>query len=65
VVAVHPVASLRVRAAAIRAYEAMPSLRERLLAAFPTHRGGTNVTPLSPSLNGRAEQAPAAVGRAA
>jgi hypothetical protein len=59
------VASLRMRAAAIRAYEAAPSLRERLLAAFPTYRGGTNVTPLLLSRNARAEHEPASVRSAA
>ena len=59
------VASLRTRAAAIRAYEATPSLRERLLAALPTYRGGTNVTPLSLSRNARAEHGPAPVRSAA
>jgi hypothetical protein len=59
------VAALRMRAAAIRAYEATPSLRERLLAAFPSYRGGTNVTPLSPSRKARAEHGPAPVRSAA
>jgi hypothetical protein len=35
----HLVATLRTRAAAIRAYEAMPSLRDRLRAAMVGYRG--------------------------
>ena len=35
------VATLRMRAGAIRAFEATPSLRERLLAALPAERGAT------------------------
>jgi hypothetical protein len=37
------VAALRTRAGAIQAYEATPSLRERLLAALPAYRGGVVV----------------------
>jgi hypothetical protein len=37
--------ALRMRAGAIRAYEAQPSLRKRLLAAFPAYRGGSAVAP--------------------
>ena len=37
------VAALRMRAGAIRALETTPSLRERLLAAFPKQRGGSPV----------------------
>jgi hypothetical protein len=43
------VATLRMRAGAVRAFEATPSLRERLLAAFPKERGGSIVAPLSRS----------------
>jgi hypothetical protein len=39
------VTTLRMRAGAIRAYEAQPSLRKRLLAAFPAYRGGSAVAP--------------------
>ena len=59
------VAALRMRAAAIRAYEAAPSLRERMLAAFSDYRGGASVTPLSPSRDARAEHGPAPVRSAA
>jgi hypothetical protein len=37
------VAALRMRAGAIEAFEATPSLRERLLAALPKERGRSNV----------------------
>jgi hypothetical protein len=40
------VAALRTRAGAIKAYEATPSLRERLLAALPAYGGG-DVVPAS------------------
>ena len=40
------VATLRMRAGAIRAFEATPSLRERLLDALPNERGGSNVVPM-------------------
>jgi hypothetical protein len=40
------VATLRMRAGAIRAFEATPSLRERLLAALPKERGRSNVVPM-------------------
>jgi hypothetical protein len=39
------VTALRMRAGAIRAYEAQPSLRKRLLAAFPAYRGGSALAP--------------------
>jgi hypothetical protein len=51
------VAALRIRAGAIRAYEATPSLRERLLAALPAYRGSI-VVPASVSPNGHAEHDP-------
>jgi hypothetical protein len=51
------VATLRMRAGAIRAFEATPSLRERLLAALPKERGGSIVVPAPVSRVG-AEQAP-------
>jgi hypothetical protein len=37
--------TLRMRAGAIRAFEATPSLRDRLLAALPTDRGGPIAMP--------------------
>jgi hypothetical protein len=43
------VATLRMRAGAVRAFEATPSLRERLLAALPKERGRTNVVPMPAS----------------
>jgi hypothetical protein len=45
------VATLHMRAGAIRAYEATPSLRERLLAALPKERGKATVTrmPVAPA----------------
>jgi hypothetical protein len=43
------------RAGAIRAYEATPSLRQRLLAALPAYRGGASVTPVPASHDGHAE----------
>jgi hypothetical protein len=49
------VATLRVRGAAIRAYEAMPSLSGRLRAAFAAYPSGSAVTPLPAS--GDADQA--------
>jgi hypothetical protein len=39
----HVVAVLRMRAGAIKAFEAMPSLRQRLLAALPAYRGRSKV----------------------
>jgi hypothetical protein len=48
------------RAGALRAYAATPSLRERLLAALPKGRGKESVTPLPVSRDGQAiEQAAA------
>jgi hypothetical protein len=41
------VATLRMRAAAIRAYEATPSLRERIRAALAAYRGESIVVPAS------------------
>lgn len=49
------VTTLRMRAGAIRAFEATPSLRERLLAALPATRGRSNVVPASVSGDGYAE----------
>jgi len=40
------VATLRIRAGAIRAFEETPSLRERLLDALPKERGGSKVVPM-------------------
>jgi hypothetical protein len=39
-------AALHMRARAIQAFESTPSLRERLLAAFPAERGRSNVVPM-------------------
>jgi hypothetical protein len=44
------VVALRMRAGTIRAYEATPSLRERLVKALPPYRGSTIVVPVSPAL---------------
>lgn len=44
------VVALRLRAGTIRAYEATPSLRERLVKALPPYRGSTIVVPVSPAL---------------
>jgi hypothetical protein len=52
------VAALRVRAGAIRAYEAMPSLRERLLAALPAERGRPTVVAVPVSGDAHAEDEP-------
>jgi hypothetical protein len=52
------VAALRMRAGAIRAFEATPSLRARLLAAFPKQRGGATVVPAPVSRAGQAEGEP-------
>jgi hypothetical protein len=50
------VAALRTRAGAVRAYEATPSLSERLRAAFAAYRGG-DVVPAPMAGRGDAEQA--------
>jgi hypothetical protein len=52
------VANLRVRAGAIRAYEATPSLRDRLRAAFAAYDGGATVAPAPVSSSGDAEHEP-------
>jgi hypothetical protein len=44
------VVALRLRAGTIRAYEATPSLRERLVKALPPYRGTTILVPVSPAL---------------
>ena len=44
------VVALRMRAGTIRAYEATPSVRERLVKALPPYRGSTIVVPVSPAL---------------
>jgi len=49
------VATLRMRAAAIRAYEATPSLSERLRAAFAAYRGESIVVPASVWRDGYAD----------
>jgi hypothetical protein len=54
------VATLHMRAGAIRAYEATPSLRERLLAALPKERGKASVTPMPVSHDGQVIQKAAA-----
>jgi hypothetical protein len=53
------VATLHMRAGAVRAYEARPSLRERLLAALPKQRGKATVTPMPVSPADRIEKAAA------
>ena len=40
------VATLRMRAGAVKAYETMPSLRDRLIAALPRARGKAVVMPM-------------------
>jgi hypothetical protein len=52
------VAALRMRAGAIRAFEATPSLRERLLAALPAERGRSNVVPMPVSRHDDDEREP-------
>jgi hypothetical protein len=52
------VANLRARAGAIRAFEATPSLRDRLRAAFAAYDGGSTVAPTSLSRDGHAEDEP-------
>jgi hypothetical protein len=42
----HLVTELRMRAGAIRAYEAMPSLRDRLRVAFAAYDDGSSVVPV-------------------
>jgi hypothetical protein len=49
------VATLRMRAGAIRAFEATPSLRERLLAALPKERGRSVVVAAPMSRDGQTE----------
>jgi len=55
------VATLRMRADAIRAFETTPSLRERLLAALPAERGRSNVVPMPLSRHGYDEREPVRV----
>ena len=52
------VATLRMRAGAIRAYEATPSLRDRLRAAFAAYDDGWIELPVSVSGNGHGEDEP-------
>jgi hypothetical protein len=52
------VANLRIRAGAIRAYEATPSLRDRLRAAFAAYDGGATMVPAPVSSSGDAEHEP-------
>ena len=52
------VAYMRIRAGAIRAYEATPSLADRLRAAFAGVRTGTIAAPTPISSEGRADEEP-------
>jgi hypothetical protein len=52
------VAALHMRAGAIRAYEATPSLRDRLRAAFAAYDDGWIELPASVSRNGHGEDEP-------
>ena len=52
------VSALRMRADSIRAFEATPSLRERLLAALPKDRGSSNVVQLPVSRDEQDEREP-------
>jgi len=56
------VAALRMRAGAIRAFEATPSLSQRLLAALPAERGRSNVVPMPVSRYEQGEERQAATG---
>jgi hypothetical protein len=49
------VVTLRLRAGAIRAYEAVPSLPDRLRAALPAYRGESVVMPMPVSRHGNDE----------
>ena len=51
-------AALRMRAGSVRAFEATPSLSERLLAALPAERGRSNVVPMPVSRTEDREQEP-------
>ena len=52
----HLAATLRMRADAIHAYEATPSLRERLLAALPKERGRSVLVPVPVARSEQGEQ---------
>ena len=52
------VTNLRVRAGAIRAFEATPSLADRVRAALASYDGGATVEPVWVSRDGDAEQDP-------
>lgn len=52
------VANLRARAGAIRAFEATPSLRDRLRAALASYDGGATVVEAPMSRDAHAEQEP-------
>jgi hypothetical protein len=52
------VAALQMRAGAIHAFEATPSLRERLLATLPKDRGRSNVVQMPVSRDERDEREP-------
>jgi hypothetical protein len=57
----HLVANLRMRADALRAYEATPALRDRLIAALPAwHDAAAIAAAVSGSRDGRAEHEPVA-----
>jgi hypothetical protein len=52
------VAALQMRAGAIRAFEATPSLRERLLATLPKERGRSNLVQMPVSREEQDEREP-------
>ena len=54
----HLLANLRIRAGAIRAFEATPSLRDRIRAACAAYDQGSTVVPASLSRDGHAEHEP-------
>jgi hypothetical protein len=51
-------ATLRMRASGIRAFEATPSLAERIRAGYASYNGGPNVIPAPMSRDVRAEDEP-------
>jgi hypothetical protein len=51
-------ATLRMRASGIRAFEATPSLAERIRAGYASYNGGSNVVPAPMSRDVRAEDEP-------
>jgi hypothetical protein len=54
----HLVTELRIRAGAIRAYEATPSLPDRLRAAFAAYHDGSSAVPMPASRDEHAEREP-------